>query len=150
MKRLTDYVRKNPPQNPHQMGMLLWVGRHLPGVVTLSKRRRWTRELKSLQAKDGGWALAHLGGEQWARPDGSPLDQTSDAYATAFSVFALTQAAPTSEQAAIQRGLEWLRENQQASGMWAARSPTKGRKHYISHAATHFAIMAFTELGEVD
>jgi hypothetical protein len=45
----------------------------------------------------------------------------------------------------IVAGLAWLRENQREEGDWYTRSPRRDRKHYISRAATAFALMALAE-----
>ena len=42
-------------------------------------------------------------------------------------------------------GLAWLRAHQREEGDWYTRSPRRDRKHYISRAATAFALMALAE-----
>ena len=46
---------------------------------------------------------------------------------------------------AVAAGLKWLRLNQREEGDWYTRSPRRDGKHYISRAATAFALMALKE-----
>jgi len=43
---------------------------------------------------------------------------------------------------AIQRGLDWLKANQRASGRWFTRSLNDDKDHYITDAGTCYAVMA--------
>ncbi|MAG55602.1 MAG: hypothetical protein CMJ83_04855 [Planctomycetes bacterium] len=146
--RLRRYLRKRPPQNPHQKGMMIWAAQHLTGIADRLERASWVTELRGLQQDDGGWSLSALGAGQWSRSDGKDLDTSSDAYATAFTVFVLRQARAPKRDPAIQRGVAWLKSRQRASGRWYVRSPRRDGKHYISHAATHLALMALQEVEE--
>jgi len=148
MTRLRAYFSSHPPEHPHQRGMLLWAARSLPDLLSSDERDAWVQELSELQREDGGWSLAELGGGLWQRADGTPLDEQSDAYATAFSVFVLRCADVEVQDPGLERGVAWLKAEQRESGRWFARSPHHDGKHYISHAATHFAIMALSECGE--
>ncbi|MEC8652486.1 MAG: hypothetical protein VXY92_07970 [Planctomycetota bacterium] len=146
-QKLRSYLGAHPPANLHHKGMMLWVAANLEDVVTPEQRDRWIRELREHQRDDGGWRLSDLGDDQWRRPDDEASQLPSDAYATGFAVFALRQGGVTATDAAIQRGLLWLRGQQRESGRWFVRSPRRDGKHYISHAATQFAVMAFVSCG---
>jgi len=120
----------------------------LKGVVDADTRSRWTTELMAMQRKDGGWRLADLGGGTWKRPKDVLADLPSDAYATAFAVLILRKADVPADDERIVRGLHWLRQDQRVSGRWYVRSPKRDGKHFISHAATMFGLMAFRACGE--
>ena len=105
-------------------------------------------ELREQQQQDGGWRLTDLGDERWRRPQDNVKELPSDAYATGFAVFALRQGDVPASDPALQRGLRWLRSQQRRSGRWFVRSPRRDGKHYISHAATQFAVMALDACGE--
>ena len=75
-------------------------------------------------------------------------DLPSDAYATAFAVLILRKAGLSADEDQITRGLAWLRQDQRESGRWFVRSPKRDGKHFISHAATMFSLMAFRSCGE--
>lgn len=79
-----------------------------------------TRDVLSIQREDGGWAQL---------PEMAP-----DAYATGTALVALhrTGSAKT-EDAAFQRGLRWLMENQLADGSWHVATRAKPfQKHFES------------------
>ncbi|NRA76369.1 MAG: squalene--hopene cyclase, partial [Planctomycetes bacterium] len=111
-------------------------------------KKGWAAQLLKAQRKDGGWRLVDLGAGQWKRPEDVAEQMPSDAYATAFSIFVVRQAGVPADHPQLATGLEWLRKNQRESGRWFVRSPKRDGKHYISHAATMFAVMAFTSCGE--
>jgi squalene-hopene/tetraprenyl-beta-curcumene cyclase len=106
--------------------------------------------LLALQRDDGGWSLPSLGA--WKRLDGKPNDQAapSDGYATGLVVYVLRQAGVPASEQSIQRGADWLRANQRASGRWFTRSVNADRAHYISNAGTALAVLALKACGVVD
>ncbi len=148
IQRLRGWLRDHPPRNLHHKGMMLWAASGLDGVVDDETRQKWSRELLSVQRSDGGWRLIDLGAGKWKRPEDVDEKLPSDAYATAFSIFALRQAEIPVDHPQLQRGLQWLRSSQRESGRWFSRSPRRDGKHYISHAATMFALLAFHSCGE--
>ena len=126
-------------------------------------------ELQRRQNDDGGWSLEGLGGWRWNRttaPFQSPgtrdlsLAAKSDGYATGLSVYALRRARVFGDHGVVEKGLEWLRSNQQpvrvSDGEWVAwrayslnfdreHGGPKGepwRRFFMSDAATAFAVLA--------
>ena len=151
MIKLRKYFAEQPPKFPHHRGMLLWANAKMPDLFSAEDKKRWIEELLSLQKPDGGWNSATLG--TWKRHDNKAQDsQTSDGYATGFVVFVLRQSGIPADHQQIQQGVKWLKTNQRESGRWFARSLFKDNRHYLSHAATAFAVMALAEcdaLGQV-
>jgi squalene-hopene/tetraprenyl-beta-curcumene cyclase len=144
MIKLKKYFAEQPPRFPHHRAMLLWAQAKMPDLITGAEKQKWVTELLSLQKSDGGWNSATLG--NWKRQDGKPQDtDTSDGYATGFVVFVLRQAGIAADRPELQKGVHWLQSNQRESGRWFARSLFKDSKHYLSHAASAFAIMALEE-----
>jgi len=43
---------------------------------------------------------------------------------------------------ALQKGVAWLKSNQRESGRWFTRSINTDRYHFITHAATAYAVLA--------
>ncbi|MDE0959979.1 MAG: terpene cyclase/mutase family protein [Planctomycetota bacterium] len=148
IQRLRGWLRDHPPRNLHHKGMMLWAASGLVGLVEDETQQKWSRELLAAQRPDGGWRLVDVGAGKWKRSEEIAEKLPSDAYATAFSIFALRQAGIAVDQTQLQRGLQWLRSSQRESGRWFSRSPKRDGKHYISHAATMFAILAFHSCGE--
>ncbi|HJZ59139.1 MAG TPA: prenyltransferase/squalene oxidase repeat-containing protein [Gemmataceae bacterium] len=139
--RLTAYLRKNPPPDPHHKAWLLWASCKLDGLLEPAEREKAVKELRSLQRADGGWSLASLGA--WKR-DGKPDDQpgASDGYGTGLVVYVLRQAGVAADDPAVKKGVRWLKANQRESGRWFTRSVNGGRRHYIANAGTAYAVMA--------
>jgi hypothetical protein len=86
--------------------------------------------------------MASLAGPAWKRDDGEGQTTTSEAYSTAFVTYVLLETGLAPQDAATDEGLHWLREHQREGGDWFTRSPRRDGKHYISRAATAFALMA--------
>ncbi len=141
--KLKRWLQKNPPENLHHKGMLLWAESRWRGWVSKAQKRSWQRELLTKQRTDGGWRLVDLGASRWKRSTDEVADLPSDAYATAFSVFFLRNSGVSAKHPVIKKGLNWLRRQQRESGRWFTRSPKRDGHHFISHAATHFALLAF-------
>lgn len=141
VQKLGEYLKNNPPPTLHHTAMLMWADSYGSELLTPSQREAATEQLFALQQPDGGWSLASLG--NWKRGDGSEQDtKISDGYGTGFVVFVLRRSGIAAEDARLQHGVAWLKNNQRASGRWFARSLHKDSKHFISHAGTAFAVMA--------
>lgn len=154
---LMRYLRKNPPQSLHAKAMRLWAAKYWPLLMrNKAEAWKWHSELLQAQSTDGGWSMASLAGPAWKRDGGEKQTMTSEAYSTAFTTYVLQQTLRqtpedkklTAEQVAIEKGLSWLKKNQYEGGSWFTRSPRRDGKHYISRAATSFALMALANGGK--
>jgi squalene-hopene/tetraprenyl-beta-curcumene cyclase len=143
---LRGYLRSHYAAQPLlNKVILLWASARLPGVLTGEDRTALVADLKAKQRDDGGWSLTDLG--NWKRVDDTPLETRSDGYATAVIVLALEENRV--KDAAIDRGLDWLKENQDKStGAWPAwslnkkRDPKSNAGPFMSDAATGYAVLA--------
>ncbi len=127
--------------------MLLWVSRHVDGLLGEAEKKAAVEELLSLQRPDGGWAFASLG--NWQRSDGKPQDrETSDGYGTGFAVYVLRTAGVPAQHPQIQKGIAWLKMHQRSSGRWYTRSANKDSKHFLTYEGTAFAVMALAACDE--
>ncbi|MAG62477.1 hypothetical protein CMO84_03045 [Candidatus Woesearchaeota archaeon] len=144
-KKLIGYLKKNEPVSLHAKAMRLWAASHWSKAVPAQNRRAWKKELLAARGEDGGWSMASLSGPAWKRDGGEAQTSTSEAYPTAFCVYVLLQTGVDRTDEVIAAGLAWLREHQREEGDWYTRSPRRDRKHYISRAATAFALMALAE-----
>jgi len=143
LEKLYKYIEHNPPPTLHHRAILLWADSYGATALNDAQRSEAIQLLLDLQRPDGGWVIAALG--DWERADGKPQDtETSDGYATGFVVYVLRRAGIDAADSRLQRGLDWLRTNQRASGRWYTRSLHKDNKHFISHAGTAFAVLALT------
>lgn len=148
---LTAYLASPPvPARLHDRLAMLWASSTLPSLLTDGARRALIAEVMDKQNADGGWTLVALG--PWmAHPD-APAHQGSDAYATAFTAFALHKGGVSPSHAGMKKALAWLKSKQDpTTGAWAAVSMNKQRPpdsmegHFMSDAATAFASMVLVE-----
>lgn len=144
-RRLIGYLTANRPVSLHAKAMRLWAASHWSKAVRRKEAKAWRSELLAAREKDGGWSMSSLAGPAWQRDGGEAQLTTSEAYPTAFCVYVLLEIGMKQTHPVIEAGLKWLRENQLEDGSWYTRSPRRDRKHYISRAATAFALMALSE-----
>ena len=147
LKRLRGWFVKSQPRSLHDQAMRLWASVHLDGLMTTAERATTIKSLLATQRPDGGWSLAALS----VNPAHSLAEAPSDGYGTAFVMYVLRQAGVPAARSEIARGVDWLRNNQRASGRWftpspAAGEPTEGgvgaRDLYVQNLGTAFAVLA--------
>ena len=149
-RKMKGFLDRNEVSSLHQKGMLIWISKHDPMLISKEEKQKWIAEIKSLQQKDGGWVLIHFGDEQWKREDSRPQSQESDGYATAFALYTLRQAEIPADNQIIRQGVNWLKTRQRESGRWFTHSPRRDGKHYISQAGTSMALMALDICGALN
>jgi squalene-hopene/tetraprenyl-beta-curcumene cyclase len=148
LEKIRQYLQNNPPANMHNRAMKMLASLVVEGIMTEAERSEVVEGLLSLQKRDGGWNLATLG-TNWKRSDGTPQDyETSDGYGTGFVIYALRTAGVPAHDPRIQKGVEWLKTHQRASGRWFTRSMDKDSRQYITHSGTAYAILALAACGE--
>lgn len=139
--RLKDYLAKNPPPTAHHKAMMLWASTYVPDLVKDEERSAWLKEIRDLQLPDGGWSSSGL--YPWKRGDKKEqTPEVADGYGTGFVVYVLRRCGTPADDAAIRKGVAWLKDNQRESGRWFSRSLFRDNKHFLSHAGTAFAVMA--------
>lgn len=143
-RKLRGYLKAHPPSSLHQMGMMLWASAHLEDLAGETAVKDWQKALFSAQKEDGGWVLAELGNADWKRADKKAQSKEPDGYATAFAIHVLTESGVGRDQPRLRKARQWLKSHQRESGRWFTRSPHKDNKHFISHAATNFALLALS------
>jgi hypothetical protein len=130
----------------------LWAAAQLPGLLEPDRQNAIIAELLEKQQADGGWSLSSLSGG-WKRADGTSQETKSDGYATGLITFVFQQAAISTENANLKRGLAWLAANQdKTEGSWPAYSLNKNKENHISpetalfmnDAATSYAVLSLT------
>ena len=152
----TWLVANMDAQTPLDRVVLLWASTKLTGLLTRDRQNKIVADTLAKQREDGGFSMAQLIGV-WKRRDGTPLDTSSDGYATGIIAFALenvTAAAPEESlrlRDPLKRALTWLRTNQMKSdGRWPAVSLNNNRPVlsdtglFMSDAATAYAVLALT------
>lgn len=150
LMRLREFLARGlARQNVFNKLMLVAASSTLDGLVSGDQRAAIVDETRSLQQADGGWSLSGFGA--WTRVDKSAPDRRSDGLATALATLALQRAGVQPPDAALARGLDWLRRNQDpATGQWWTSSPNKQRDpaadaaRFLSDAATAYAVLSLT------
>ncbi|MHC4597110.1 MAG: prenyltransferase/squalene oxidase repeat-containing protein, partial [Planctomycetota bacterium] len=149
LEKIRKYFKDNPPANMHNRAMLVWASTYVDGIMTDDQREQVISDLFALQKRDGGWGLITLG--DWTRSDGKEQDkESSDGYGTGFVIYVLRRAGVPAEDPRIQKGIDWLKTHQRASGCWFTRSPYRDNKHHITNAGTAYAILALAACGQTE
>ena len=143
-RRLKKFLNNHPPESLHQKGMLLWASGHRKDLVEKTVVKQWQDDLFSVQKVNGAWVLPELGDRHWKRSDGRTQSTDPDAYATAFAAHVLVESGITYGDERLVKARRWLKAQQRESGRWYTRSPHKDNRHYISNAATSFALLALS------
>jgi squalene-hopene/tetraprenyl-beta-curcumene cyclase len=138
-------------QSPLNRVMLIWASAKLSGTLNPKVKQSIVKEILSKQQEDGGWSLTSLVGP-WKRRDGTPLETSSDGYATGLAIYVLEQAGMTRTNHQMNQGLSWLANNQaKTQGRWLAYSLNKKRDlssatgPFMNDAATAYAVLALTQ-----
>ena len=162
LKMLREYlVRGYPTQSSINRVELLWVSTKWPGLLGPEQQKSIIDEILGKQRPDGGWCLASLATtwRDWSLSSflrewktGAPEGEKSDGYATGLIILALKRAGLPRENAQLQQGLSWLVRNQnRTEGLWPGyslnrrRDPSSITGHFMSDAATAYAVLALTE-----
>ncbi len=148
LEKIRGYLRKNPPLNMHHRAMKMLASLRVDGIMSEGERKDVVRDLLAIQKGDGSWNLATLG-RNWQRADGAPQDyETGDGYGTGFAIYVLRSAGVAADDSRIQKGIQWLKGHQRASGRWFTRSMRRDTQHLITNSGTAYAILALAACGE--
>jgi squalene-hopene/tetraprenyl-beta-curcumene cyclase len=152
LARVREYVGTHQPNTPFQKGLLLWVARHVDGLVAEGDRKPMAETFLSLQADDGGWAIENLvAGSSTFEEFKVSRDRPSNGYGTGFAVFAARQAGISADDIRLRRGIAWLKTNQRDSGRWFTPTLSIGTQQNLpSNSGTAFAVLALQACGEID
>jgi len=151
VKLLRTWLVKNmDAQKPLDRVVLLWASTKLKGLLTPEQQNKIIEETLARQRDDGGFSMSQLIGP-WKRHDNTPLDTSSDGYATGLIAFTLEQLEAPQAEAPLQHALAWLSRNEiKSDGRWPAVSLNNNRPVlsdtglFMSDAATAYAVLALT------
>ncbi|HEY1805467.1 MAG TPA: hypothetical protein VGG45_13415 [Terracidiphilus sp.] len=158
VEQLRGYLlRKYAVQPPINQLYVLWASSQMPGLLSEVQRSDLIERIANLQRSDGGWSLSSLD-KQVAfkrrvlsfvkRASGADV---SDGCATGLTILALEAAGMDSQDPILKRGRDWLEANQRPEGSWWAsslngfRDQSSGMGHFMSDAATGYAVLALEQ-----
>ena len=152
---LRNYLTKHyGSQNLHNRVWMLWASTSMAGLLTPQEKEKLIEQILAKQQASGGWSLGSLG--DFARGEVKTLATTPDGYATGLNLHALQLAGLTKQNPQVNKGLAWLRSNQDPTGAWRAASVNKHRSPESSNpakahvgkfmwdAATGYAVLALS------
>src|SRR5450756_168303 len=147
-RELVAYLQREQVTQPlHNRLMLLWAPAAFPEVLPAAARRAMVDEVWKKQQADGSWTMDALGPFQAHAK--APRSGGGNAYATAFSAYAIEQAGGDLANPKLARALAWLGARQDpACGCWQAVSmneqyePGSMPSRFMADAATSYAVLA--------
>jgi len=151
IKLLRDYLQQRADgEYLFNRAMALWASSKLPSILTSTQRQAIIEAALAKQHEDGGWSMSDLG--PWQRSDSTPLETSSDGYATGLITLALQSGGLQRSDEHVAKALRWLTQRQDvATGRWSATSLNKQRDpatdigKFMSDAATAYAVLALLE-----
>jgi squalene-hopene/tetraprenyl-beta-curcumene cyclase len=152
---LKSALKKYHPRNDYERIQKLQLHNLMPELVSDPEVETALSLLTKLQKSDGGWSTRTMSSPgNWgdnitteniklieSEPDAG--DPSSDAYMTAYSIVTMREHGVPANDIRIQKGLNWLKKNQRASGRWWMKSLYKTTQHYITYIATAQVMRAF-------
>jgi squalene-hopene/tetraprenyl-beta-curcumene cyclase len=126
LESLREYLKKNDgSQNLHNRVWTLWASAKLDGLLTREQKDELISQILAKQQPGGGFSLGSLG--KFARKDVKDQSKTADGYATGLILHVLQVAGVAKDNPQVEKGLAWLRSNQDPTGAWRAASLNKNR-----------------------
>lgn len=147
LDKLRGWFKAHPPQTIHERGLLLISHAAIGALLSEGEIRDHVAAIFAKQHSDGGWSMVDLA--PWMRKDNKPLDPSMmDGYATGFLMVALAKGGVTRQDERLQRGIEWIKTHQRASGGWFTQSPFH-RDRIATNTGTSWVVQALEACGEI-
>ena len=130
---MTRYLTTTPtPVRLHDRLAILWASSSLSGLLSDDARRALIAETLAKQGADGGWSNEALG--PWMAPPDAPASSGSNAYATAFTAFALHKGGVKPSHAVaitVPAPTSTARSSRGPTRRRAAATPHASRLHHV-------------------
>ena len=159
--RMKQYLSKHAPINDYEHAVKLQLASLMPELVSQEQREASIAMLWRQQLADGGWSTRRMSDiMHWhkkmdpkvvsmiqSEPDAA--NPESDPYMTAFAIVLLREAGVPDTDIRIQKGIQWLKQNQRESGRWWMKSLYRDTYHYSTYISTAQALRALALCGEI-
>jgi squalene-hopene/tetraprenyl-beta-curcumene cyclase len=151
LEKLRQYLRTQPPLHDYSRVLLLWAAARMPDLLPQAQRQELQQVLLRHQKSDGSWSIRSFaapeawgGGNRAAKLKAEPefADPPGDGHMTGLAIVVLRENGTAASDAAIQKGLVWLKNNQRESGRWWTRSLNTDSWHFITYSGTAYPLLA--------
>lgn len=151
IEQLKTYLRTENPPHDYGRTLLLWANSRMPDLLTPEKKHELVEGLLKHQRADGGWSIrtfatpeAWGGGNRADKLKSEPefADPPGDGHMTGLAIVVLRESGIRTDDARIQKGIEWLKLNQRESGRWWTRSLNTDSWHFITYSGTAYPLLA--------
>ena len=151
LEKLRKYLRTQPPLHDYSRVLLLWAAARMPDLLPEAQRQELRQVLLKHQKSDGSWSIRSFaaaeawgGGNRAAKLKAEPdfADPPGDGHMTGLAIVVLRESGTAASDAAIQKGLGWLKSNQRESGRWWTRSLNTDSWHFITYSGTAYPLLA--------
>lgn len=161
IKLMQDWLRDHKPNSDYQLALKLQLASFMPELVPAKQRKAAIKMLWRQQQPDGGWSTRRMSDlMKWheimdpdvvtmIRSEPDAANPASDAFLTAFAIVRLREAGIPAKDKRIQKGIQWLKQNQRVSGRWWMKSLFRPTYHYITYISTAQALRALALCDEL-
>ena len=151
---LKQYLREpHKMQGDYDKTDLLWTASEYPGLLDARQKQDLIKMVLDHQQFDGGWSIRGFAApEEWGK--GNRADKLrseleyllpqSDGHMTGLAIIALRKAGVPASDPHIQRGVQWLLNNQRSSGRWWTRSLNRDGWQFITYSGTAYPLLALS------
>ncbi len=150
---LKKYLQTEKP--PHDYGrlLLLWASTRMPDLINSKQKAELIDMVFKHQRDDGGWSIRTFAApEAWGKgnraarlkAEADLANPPSDGHQTGLAIIVLREAGVDAKEARIQKGINWLKSNQRASGRWWTKSLNTDSWHFITYSGTAFPVLALS------
>lgn len=161
IKRMQTYLRQHVPISDYELALKLQLAGLMPDLVPQTQREAAIAMLWKQQLPDGGWSTRRMSDiMKWhenmdskvvemIRGEPDAASPASDPYMTAWAIVLLRESGTPTNDARIQKGVTWLKQNQRVSGRWWMKSLFRDTYHYSTYISTAQALRALALCGEL-
>lgn len=151
--RLKGYLQTTAPLHDYSRVLLLWASSRMPDLLTAEKKSELVETIFKHQRSDGGWSIRTFAApEEWGkgnraeklRNEPELADPPSDGHQTGLAIVVLRSAGVDAKDPRIQKGVQWLQQNQRESGRWWTRSLNTESWHFITYSGTAYPLLALS------